>query len=118
MATFREFLDRQKFDWNSGTILIQWTTSGCKDTDGTDIERSGWDDITGASFIMFDHPILDREFSDDYGGPECPRFVAEDKEAIYFPGTYDGSTWCDKVYKELDRYLDWKNLETPYVGGG
>lgn len=118
MATLREFLDEQKFDWHSGTILIQWTKIYMYDDGEEDKERPGWDEITGASFITFDHPILDKEFSDGYGGPECPRFVAEDAEAIYFPGTYDGATWCSKVYKELGKYLDWENLETPYVGGG
>ena len=73
--------------------------------------------------------FLNKEFSDGFGGPEMPRFVAEDLDKIYFPVQYDGSTWIDFVYKDIGRYLrTWMEKKegkptrllreaTPYPGG-
>jgi hypothetical protein len=118
MATLREFLNQKEFDWTSGTVLIQWTKPEDSVFEDEVFSRPGWDSTYGASFILPTNPILDKEFSDDYGSPQCPRFIAEDKDFVYFPGTYDGATWCVKIYKEIDHYLDWENNESPYVGGG
>lgn len=40
---------------------------------------------------------LDREFCDGYGGSEGHKFLAWDKEYVYFPCTYDGSEWVERV---------------------
>lgn len=111
MATIREFLERRGFDWNSSTILVQ---------DVKNEDYAGWREFKPseghtARYIEMDDEILDKEFYDDYGGAECPRFVARDFEATYFPCQYDGATWCDKVYHSFDKYLV---ESTPYPGGG
>lgn len=64
-------------------------------------------------YIKRDDPILDQEFDEGYGAPECPRFVADDGRKIYFPYQYDGSTGIVSVYKNIDVYLA---KETPYPG--
>lgn len=106
-TTIREWLTEAGFDFAAGRILWQDT--------GED-SSPGWATPTAAAFIPADHAILDKAFDSGYGGSECPRFVAEDAVAIYFPSQYDGSTRIVKVHKNLERYLD-PNNETPYPGG-
>ena len=60
--------------------------------------------------------ILEKEFDYGYGGPECPRFVAEDTDYIYFPDQYDGATSCCYVAKDISKYLSIEE-PTPYPGG-
>ncbi len=109
VATLFKELDKKGFDWEHGTILFQ----DCTDGPG----YSFADEIFKTVKIEFDHEILHKEFSTDYGGAECPRFIAFDQKYMYFPGTYDGSTWVEKIYKDPMDYLGTK-LPTPYVGGG
>lgn len=106
MATIKKWLNENGFNWETGRIIYH----------ETDDSSPGWGDAKSAEEVPADHPILIKEFYDGHGGPECPRFVAEDSQAIYFPSQYDGSTGCEKVWKNLDRYLDPKT-ETPYPGG-
>ncbi|RKY62981.1 MAG: hypothetical protein DRP95_00130 [Candidatus Latescibacterota bacterium] len=106
-ATLRKELDRLGFDWKSGRILVQEVFENM---------FHAWSDSEGARWVDFDDPILDLEFGGFGDEVQCPRFVAEDKEAIYFPAQYDGDTWVEKVYKDIGRYLDWKNYESPYPG--
>lgn len=107
MATIKKWLDEAGFNWSDGRILWQDVEEG---------RSPGWGDPTTAQWIQPDHEVLTREFSSGYGGPECPRFVAEDDKAIYFPSQYDGATGIEVVFKDLTKYLDVKN-ETPYPGG-
>jgi hypothetical protein len=107
MATLREWLTNAGFNWDAGRIIFHDT--GDKSPD--------YGDVIAARVIARDDPILDKSFDSGFGDAQCPRIVAEDAERIYFPGTYDGSTWLDWVYKDLDHYLD-KEHSTPYVGGG
>jgi len=107
LATVREFLDGGGFDWQSGIIVWQ----------KADGYAPGWGAPISAEAIDKDHPILDQEFDAGYGSPTCPRFVAKDKDAIYFPDQYDGATSSVKVWLDISRYLDIKE-ETPYPGGG
>jgi len=108
MATLREFLDQAHFDWNTGKIIVQLT----EEEDGS----QGWNTPVSAKWIEKDDPILDKKFSDGFGGPECPRFIAEDAESLYFPYQYDGATGPVAVFKKIERYLDPK-VESPYPGG-
>ena len=109
MATIREWLNAFGFNWESGKIIYQET---CGDA-------PGWDEPVAARLVGHWDPILCLEFDAKWGGPECPRFVAEDDAAIYFPAQaqYDGSTWCVRIWKDLLRYLDIAN-ESPYPGEG
>jgi hypothetical protein len=61
--------------------------------------------------------VLHQSFDAGFGGPKCPRFIAEDPVAIYFPSQYEGATSLEKIYKNLDVYLT-GDEETPYPGGG
>jgi len=103
MTTLRELLNGKDFDWNSGKIIYHET------------ERyPGWDNVTTGKIIESDNSILDLSFDAGYGGPECPRFVADDKDKIYFPVQYDGATWVEFIYKDITIYL---TEATPYPGG-
>jgi hypothetical protein len=106
-VSIREWLDKAGFNWETGKIILHKTEG----------DSPGWEDAKGADYIGYDDPILDQKFTNGYGGPKCPRFIAKDDEVIYFPGMYDGSTWLEGVYVDLDKYLDYKNYPTPYVGG-
>ena len=106
MATLKSWLNDLDFDWESGRIIYQ-------ETEGS---FCGWDTPIAAMEIGKDDPVLTREFCDGFGGPECPRIVAEDAVAIYFPSQYDGATRLEKIWKDLSKYLDVKCL-TPYPGG-
>jgi hypothetical protein len=108
MATLREWLDKENFDWDSGRILYQ-------ETKGNNFP--GWDSVIAAQFINFEDSILSEDFHDGFGGPNCPCIIAEDKNALYFPSQYDGATSLEKVFKNIELYLDIEN-ETPYPGGG
>lgn len=108
MATIRQWLDAEGFNWTTGRIIYQPTG---------DNFTPGWSAPAGAEQIGADHPILDHEFYDGHGGPECPRFIAEDAARIYFPNQYDGATSIVAVWKDLARYLEWQTTETPYPGG-
>jgi hypothetical protein len=107
VATLRKWLDEVHFDWESGRILLQ----------ERDEHTHRWDAPTSARWLTKDDPVLDKKFDDGYGAVQCPPFIAEDRECIYFPGCYDGSTWLSCVYKDIAQYLDLGN-ETPCVGGG
>jgi hypothetical protein len=108
MPTLRKWLDEKDFDWDNGYIIYQEV--------GED-ERPGWGEPISGQYITSDDPILDFEFHNGYGGPECPRIIARDDGAVYFPGQYDGATWLNKIIYDLDVYLDYKNNPTPYPGG-
>ena len=105
MNTIRDWLTRGSFNWDKGRIIYQATDKFC-----------GWDEPLSAEEISKEHPILDHEFNRGFGAPECPRFIAEDEKALYFPEQYDGATSLTVVYKDIDWYLDAEN-PTPYPGG-
>lgn len=107
MSTLREFLNDKGFNWASGRIIVQQC-----DED----ESPGWASPKSAFVVEHDDGVLDKEFYAGYGGPNCPRYIAEDSEAYYFPSQYDGSTNPEKVLKDINRYMDITN-ETPYPGG-
>uniref|UniRef100_A0A6M3Y0R6 Uncharacterized protein n=1 Tax=viral metagenome TaxID=1070528 RepID=A0A6M3Y0R6_9ZZZZ len=110
-ATIRRFLDSCGFDWASGTIIVQMVRE--------EHSSPGWaseEDIIDSHYINPQSQILDIEFDNGLGGPECPRYIAEDKDKIYFPSQYDGATGPEFVYKDIKKYSDKNNL-TPYPGG-
>ena len=107
-STIRIWLNEEGFDWDSGVIIHQWES-------GRD-SSPGWSSPDRARQLVFSDPILDAPFFTGYGGPQAPRFFAKDCTAIYFPGQYDGATWCEKVVTDPKWYLDPIN-ETPYPGG-
>ena len=129
MATLREWLTEDGFDWENGFIIYQPETD--------DSYSAGWGDsrdviiiskylknipfAPNAVKIVADHERLDEDFSSGYGAPECPRFIAEDNEKIYFPVQYDGSTWTSYIYRDLAEYTrkdkDGYMNNTPYPGG-
>ena len=112
MATIHQWLVDVNFDFASGTILYQPVK------DEEDYETApGWTEPTNGIFIDEKHPILHKDFEDGFGSPQCPRFIAKDNQAIYFPTQYDGATNIQKVWLDLHQYLDFNNHYTPYPGG-
>ena len=105
MPTIREWLSESGFDWKEGTIIHQEVDGDCP----------GWDSPINALIIESTHPILDEYFEDGFGSPKCPRFVAKDKNHMYFPSQYDGATYIVVVSTDMEDYLN--GLETPYPGG-
>jgi hypothetical protein len=115
--SIRESLEELEFNWDNGRILLQTVY----DYMGEPSKNPGWESFNNregskdtSEYIDFDHPVLDADYDVGYGGPECPRFIAEDDQALYFPAQYDGSTWIEVVYKNIDVYLE---KSTPYPGG-
>jgi len=106
MATIRNWLNNANFNWKKGLIIHQPTDGG----------SPGWSCPVSAEIVGVNDEVLDREFDSGFGGPECPRFVAEDDRAIYFPSQYDGSTTIEVVLKDIKSYLNIEN-KTPYPGG-
>lgn len=101
VSTLRTFLDRSGFDWVTGKIIIK---------------TSRW-----PRRIDSDDLILDTEFL--YSGinvyGDLPNYIAEDKDAIYFPYKDEwGITYPMKVSKTLEDYLDISRVETdlPFPG--
>ncbi len=110
MATLREWLTNAGFDWDTGTIIYQEI--------GDDENYPGWaSELKCGSKIPNTAPILDHKFSCGFGGPMCPRILAKDRKAVYFPSKYDGSTELVKVVTDVRHYLKEGN-DTPYPGGG
>jgi hypothetical protein len=108
MATIYDWLTELDFDFSSGVIIFQAVEKN---------EAPGWYDPINAEIINNNHPILHQEFDDGFGSPSCPRFIAKDDQAIYFPYQYDGSTNIQKIWLNIYQYLDFTNHHTPYPGG-
>ena len=106
MATIREWLSESNFDWEKGTIIYQ---------EVNDEDYPGWGEVKHTSIIENNHPVLDKVFDDGYGSADCPRFVAKDRNNMYFPEQYDGSTCIVVVSTDMQDYLN--GMETPYPGG-
>ena len=109
--TIRKLLNDEGFDWQRGEILYQTWPS----------DTPGWGAANvPAHYITQDDVILDLEFDDGYGGPDCPRFLAKDGRFLYFPVQYDGATWIDKMAWDLDWYCEIAEpmRKLPYPGGG
>ena len=106
-STIREWLNEADFNWATGRVIWQ---------DVEDGESPGWSNSIAGQEINSDHAILDKSFADGYGSPKCPRFIAEDSRALYFPEQYDGSTSLVVIHKDITYYLNPEN-PTPYPGG-
>ena len=106
-ATIREWLNEANFNWATGRVIWQ---------DVENDEFPGWDVPLYGQEINLDHAILDKSFNSGYGGPKCPRFIAEDYKCLYFPEQYDGSTSLVVIHKDITHYLNPEN-EAPYPGG-
>jgi len=100
MATLRQWLTDSGFNFDTGTIVYQ--------------KGDGWEPSKDGIYIDKEHPILDHEFNDGYGGPQCPAIFAKQGNCIWFPGQYDGSTWLEKVCIDSEYY---KDHPIPYPGG-
>lgn len=125
MATIKDWLDEAGFDWVSGRVIYhpcledQEEDGHCYRGWASDYELGKPEEITGP------HPALLIEFPTGHGAPMCPRFIAEDKDKLYFHGQYDGATWCEVVWKDISKYLEVKIKKdrempmemTPYPGG-
>lgn len=92
-VSIRGWLDKKGFDWETAKIVVQ-------------------DNIAGERLISMNDPILDKSFLAYCDLPA--RFVASDKDAVYFPAEYDCNLWCCKVYKDIDRYLDADKFPSPF----
>jgi len=110
ITTLRKELKGVGFDFENGRIIYQEVIRDLKPGEASDIK-----DIIITKYIDANDRILDRKFNADFGSPNMPRFVAEDNEKIYFPLTYDGSTYIGWVYKDIHQYIA-KNELTPYWG--
>lgn len=133
MATIREWLDEAGFDWDNGIIIYHPTSRYLGDEPEAEDDfyfspNHGWNDRNGKPVFMRssglaggkearEWRVVNYEFGDGYGGPGCPRFIAYDSDATYFPAQYDGSTWLEKVYLNPGRYMGDNAIETPYPGG-
>lgn len=107
-STIQGWLETAGFDWATGIVVVQEVSD----------DSPGWaikSDITATRYAQKGDPILTQEFDSGYGGPECPCFWAKDKDAVYFPNQYDGSTGIVKVDLLPNRYL--AGEPTPYPGG-
>lgn len=114
--TLREYLDKAGFDWETGTIVIQKATpQDWWDEDDGYYESSPiyeWDKFTGKIVKTEDSAL-----SEDLGAwSPLPKFVARDKEFIYFPAQYDGATWVEKVAVDIKRYAGDNPLQGLYPG--
>lgn len=105
-ATIRGWLTEVGFDWERGRIIWQKPKSK---------KWPAYDPVAAEEIDRW-ATILDLVFDDGFGSPECPRFIAKDARAMYFPSQYDGSTSCVVVLLNLDAYLDPK-VPSPYPGG-
>ena len=83
MATVQGWLDAAGFDWESGRVVVHEV----EPVDANYVSSPG--DGTGINprEVQRDDPMLTTGFNDDFGAPECPRFVAFDNTRIYFPGS-------------------------------
>jgi len=108
MTTIRDWLTEMHFDFSSGVIIFQ----SVKDN-----QAPGWYDPISSEVINENHPVLNQEFNSGFGSPSCPRFIAKDNEAVYFPYQYDGSTNIQKIWLDINNYLDFTHYYTPYPGG-
>lgn len=106
--TLRQLLNEKSFDWQSGKILIQSVASDTSPGCVTDMNE-----ITSISYVSKYDTILDKKIELNAGLPQCYRFIAEDKEKIYFPVQYDGNVWIEVIYKDLNNYF---KVLTPYCG--
>jgi len=112
MATLKEWLDELEFDYDSGEFIL-WDNKG---------EVYSWEEDAPKKSILVAKGredilllgILTREFDDGYGSPEAPHFIAYDKDFIYLPASYDGSTWAYKVARNSEYY---HTHLPPYEGG-
>jgi len=109
MSTLREWLTDAGFDWANGRIVYQAVAP--------DAYCPGWGSPISGKFIDSTHPVLDEQFESGYGAPRCPRIIARDGVAIYFPGQYDGSTWLERIVIDLDKYVGADFIVSPYPGG-
>lgn len=108
MATLRQWLNEAGFDWEHGKIVLQ--------SEGDSGSCPGWSPPTAARLMSPRDPQLDIEFNTGYGGPEAPRFIAQDATAIYFSAQYDDATWLERVWCDIALYLDWEHNTIPYPG--
>ena len=106
--TIRKWLNEAEFNWERGRII--WGDTGDAPYPGGAMTKQNIE-------IEHNHPVLDLKFDSDHGGPHCPRFIAYDNVAIYFPAQYDGATWLEKVWRSPKRYLGKTVEKTPYPGG-
>lgn len=114
MATIREWLTAEGFDFSAGRVYVQPVSAACEYLDPTPPGWASSDEIGGS--VPATDADLDREFSSCFGSPQAPRFIAYDPTAVYFPAQYDGATWCEKVFLDPAVYTD-SNHPTPYPGG-
>ena len=107
MVTLRGWLNALSFDWASGTIVLQYV-----DED----DYINGNPTVKAQQIQSTDIILDRQFSDGFGGLDAPHIIASDLKHVYIIGQYDGSSWMERVSKDVLRYLDPK-VTIPIIGG-
>jgi hypothetical protein len=116
MTTLREQLDLAGFDWFTGRIIVQ-------QVDGHN-HPPGWAlkaELKPGRDLDPDDSLLDREFSNGFGTPTCPRFIAADDKAMYVPSQYDGATVVERIERDLGVYLEHDGEHPlhlcPYPGG-
>lgn len=109
MASIQEWLDEEGFDWLSGKVIVQEVGDHLCPGWATPPFLSAREAVRGDSLLV-------KDFYDGYGGPKCPRFIAEDIKRICFPYQYDGATGLVVIEKDITKYLNIKN-KTPYPGG-
>lgn len=107
MSTIHDWLTEMHFNFSTGSIIFQAVK---------DDEAPGWNDPIASELVNENHPILHTKFENGFGSPSCPRFIAKDDQAIYFPYQYDGATNIQKIWLDLNKYLDFTHYYTPYPG--
>lgn len=110
-TTLLKELEESGIDWETADILVQGATG----YEGEQTYQTGWESkLKNAVRITKEHPVMGIEFKTGYGGPEMPRFFAQDKEHIYFAAQYDGSTWVEKVPRDIEAFT--RGATIPYPG--
>ena len=118
MDTLRKQLTNLDFDFESGTIILHQQEPDESDKDDAefceyskfDITSEWCEGIIHRNTIDLNHEVLDYKIS-----CMCPCIIAKDKNAIYFPAQCDSRSWLEKVYIDIEKYLE-KDSTTPYPG--
>jgi len=116
ITTLRKELNKLDFNWKEGVIIYQYNPEDINDINLLQTDPRITTLIYNKGIEYEKICILDKEFDNNESLPECPIFIAEDKENVYIPAKYDGTNWLEVIKKDIFFYLK-NNALIPYVGG-
>ena len=121
-TSWREWLNKAGFDWNTGILVYQEPRYGDWDTDidcrlspFSQIHYGGIekDPIKRSSLLDQKAEILDFEFEEDL---HFPLIFAKDSKAIYIVEYYNGGSSLERISIDPEDYLNGKCI-APALGG-